>query len=176
MISCGQAQIIKSSTGCSSRSSSSVGCFCIWTLDGEGDFFPPIPETAREQAEPSQPLQALTAELLQLARAHLGTAGSPWYFSAGSPSLCSSGFWWVPPHHGYVCISLLKPPLTPACCLPPLCAPLPLPLCFLVLPVVPLSPDTSLLQRCIPLHVSGHSLSHCHPQHASNIQLTATWL
>lgn len=113
MISCGQAQIIKSSTGCSSRSSSSVGCFCIWTLDGEGDFFPPVSETVREQAEPSQPLQALTAELLQLARAHLGTAGSPWYFSAGSPSLCSSGFWWVPPHHGYVCISLLKPPLTP---------------------------------------------------------------
>lgn len=168
MKSCNQAQIIKSSTGCSSRSSSSVGCFCIWTLDG-GDFFPPVSETACEQAEPSQPLQALTAELLQLARAHLGTAGSPLYFSAGSPSPCSSGFWWVPQHHGYVCVSLLKPPLTPSCCLPPLCALLPLRLHFLVLPVVSLSPGASLLQRCISLGVSGHSLSHCHPQRASNI-------
>lgn len=121
----------------------------------KGTFFPwRLKRHGNNQSHQSL-CRALTAELVQLACAHLGTAGSPWYFSAGSHSPCSSGFWWVPYHHGYVYISLLKPPLTPPpCCLSPLRALLPLSLHFLVLTAVSLSPGASLLQHLLTVFQS----------------------
>lgn len=81
----------------------------------------------------------------------------------------------LPPH--FLCMfSLLKPLLNLPCCLSPLCKFPPPPWYSLLLTAVSHSPGISLLQRCISLSVSVHSLSHCHPQHAINIALADSYV
>lgn len=134
----------------------------------KGTFFPWCLKRHGNNQSHQSLCRALTAELVQLACAHLGTAGSPWYFSAGSHSPCSSGFWWVPHHHGYVYISLLKPPLTPPL-LPVSSACTPSSFLAFSGSDCSFSQPWRLLAAASPYGVSEHSLSHCHPQLAINI-------